>query len=170
MTRLASTVLTGILALAPSSRVDVGPRAAAESRSVLSIVISDTLHDVAVAVYDARHSVIYVNQIRLRQFEPAMQEFFMAHEHGHIELHHTRAYAMNGTAAGKRAAIMARELEADCWASQSLGRNDRRAALAAARFFAAMGPYRYDLEHPSGSQRAARILSCLPDSVSAVQP
>jgi hypothetical protein len=25
-----------------------------------------------------------------------------------------------------------------------------------------MGPYRFDREHPSGSQRAARILACLP--------
>jgi hypothetical protein len=163
MARIASTLLTGILALAPASRVDVGVHAGTPAEPVIQIVSSDTLRDVAVAVFDAIHPVIYVNEVRLRQFEPGVQQFFLAHEHGHITLHHTRSYALNGTAEGQRAAIVSRELEADCWASQTLGRENRPAVLTAARFFAAMGPYRYDREHPSGSQRAARIMACLPD-------
>ena len=164
MTRLGSTLLTAILALAPASRVDVESRPGPAAEPSVAIVSSDTLHDVAVAVYDPHNSIIFINQTRMARFEPALQQFFMAHEFGHITLRHTRAYAMNGTADGKRAEIIARELEADCWASRTLGRDNRPAALAAARFFAAMGPYRYDREHPAGSQRAARILACLPDA------
>jgi len=163
MARIGSTLLTGILALAPASRVDVGTRAGAPAEPVIQVVSTDTLRDVAVAVYDSVRPVIYVNEVRLRQFEPAMQQFFLSHEHGHIALHHTRSYALNGTAEGQRAAIVSRELEADCWASRTLGHDNRPAVLAASRFFAAMGPFRYDREHPSGSQRAARILACLPD-------
>ena len=161
-TRIASAVLAGVFALAPAGNMAVEARPAGVEPAVM-IVSSDTLRDVAVAVYDTAHPVIYVNQTRLSQFEPVMQQFFMAHERGHITLHHTRAYALNGTIDGKRAAIVARELEADCWASQTLARTNRTAAIGAARFFAQMGPFRYDHEHPSGSQRAARILACLPD-------
>lgn len=162
VTRIAGPLLAGVLALTPASNMDSEARPAGMEPAI-AVVSSDTLRDVAVAVYDSAHPVIYVNQVKLSQFEPVMQQFFMAHERGHITLHHTRAYALNGTIEGKRAAIVARELEADCWASQTLARTDRRAALGAARFFAQMGPFRYDREHPSGSQRAARILACLPE-------
>jgi hypothetical protein len=132
------------------------------------IVSADTLRDVAVAVYDSVHPTIYVNERRMQEFDPALRAFFLAHEYAHIHLHHTRSYALQASLSGRSRTIMARELEADCWAATSLGRTDLRAVLAASRFFAEMGPFRYDREHPAGSQRAARILSCLPAPDSTV--
>lgn len=152
--------ITGIMALASAS--SAGSRTNATVEPSVRIVIADTLHDVAVAVYDSVHPTIYVNERRMHQFDPALQRFFLAHENGHIRLHHTRSYALQTMAGGRNRAIMARELEADCWAANSLGRTDRPAVIAASRFFAEMGPFRFDREHPAGSQRAARILSCLP--------
>ena len=45
-----------------------------------------------------------------------------------------------------------------------LGETQPEAVDAAIRFFTRMGPFRFDAWHPSGAQRAAKILSCLPDS------
>ena len=54
------------------------------------------------------------------------------------------------------------ELEADCYATRLLAEDNRPAVEAALQFFTRMGPFRFDDLHPSGSQRAAKILSCLP--------
>jgi hypothetical protein len=40
---------------------------------------------------------------------------------------------------------------------------DPAAVEAAIRFFNRLGPFRFDAWHPSGAQRAAKILACLPD-------
>ena len=161
-------VITGILALAPASSADSHAWGAPEPE--VRIVVTDTLRDVAVAVYDARHPTIYVNQLRMQKFDPALRDFFLAHEYGHIRLHHTRSYALKGAPNGRNRAILASELEADCWAAASLGRTNRTAVLMASRFFAEMGPFRFDREHPAGSQRAATILSCLPAPEAPRQP
>lgn len=161
-------IIAGILALAPASSADSHAWAAPEAE--IRIVATDTLRDVAVAVYDAKHPTIYVNEVRMQQFEPQLREFFMAHEYGHIRLRHDRSYALKGSPNGRNRAIQARELEADCWAATTLGRTDRAAVLFAARFFAEMGPFRYDREHPAGSQRAATILACLPAAGAPRQP
>ena len=53
------------------------------------------------------------------------------------------------------------ELEADCYAARTLGES-AQPSDAALRFFTRMGPFRFDAWHPSGAQRAAKILACLP--------
>jgi hypothetical protein len=106
--------------------------------------------------------MIYLNPTRMQRFGEQLGDFFLAHEFGHIHFHHTRANALNADRQQRDALMQSRELEADCYAAATLGRSDRRAVLEAARFFGQMGPYRFDREHPSGSQRAARILACLP--------
>lgn len=169
MTRIGSTIIvTGILALAPAGGADWhawdGPQAE------IRIVTTDTLHDVAVAVYNVKHPTIFINQLRMQQFEPQLRDFFLAHEYGHIHLQHTRSYALKGAPNGRNKAILVRELEADCWAAANLGVTNRAAVLAASRFFAEMGPFRFDREHPAGSQRAATILSCLPAPAAAPRP
>jgi Zn-dependent protease with chaperone function len=169
MIRTGGTIIvTGILALAPASSMDWHAWDAPEAE--VRIVTTDTLRDVAVAVYDAAHPTIYVNELRMQQFEPPLREFFMAHEYGHIRLRHDRSYALKGVPDGRNRTIQARELEADCWAAATLGRTDRVAVLFASRFFAEMGPFRFDREHPAGSQRAATILSCLPAAEAPRQP
>jgi hypothetical protein len=53
-------------------------------------------------------------------------------------------------------------LEADCFAAASLARTNAAAVSAAVRYFSRLGPFRYDTDHPTGAQRAAKILACLP--------
>jgi hypothetical protein len=55
------------------------------------------------------------------------------------------------------------ELEADCYAARTLAGIEPAAVEAAIRFFNRLGPFRFDAWHPSGAQRAAKILACLPD-------
>ena len=114
-----------------------------------------------------RQPVIYYNPTLMQKFGPHLTAFFMAHEYGHIYYRHTRAYALTG-AGGRDSLLQLRELEADCYAATILGRTNRLAVETAARFFSHMGPYRFDAEHPSGGQRAAKILACLPPADPAV--
>jgi Zn-dependent peptidase ImmA (M78 family) len=129
----------------------------------VSIVASPALRDVAVAVYDPRHPTIYYNPTLLGSFAPELQRFFLAHEYGHLAFHHTRASALGLGLASRDSLLQARELEADCFAAAQLAAEHREAVNAAVRFFSQMGPMRFDHEHPTGAQRAARILGCLPD-------
>jgi hypothetical protein len=135
----------------------------------IAIVEADSLADVAMAVYSPEHPVIYVNPRRMQQFGPLLTEFFLAHERGHIHYQHTRSNALSAGLESRDSMIQHRELEADCYAAATLSRTDRLAVLAAARFFAEMGPYRFDREHPAGAQRAATILSCIPVDSSSVR-
>ena len=156
-------VVTAALSLVHAGSVD--PYAYPAPDTPVRVIATDTLRDVAVAVYDVRHPTIYINPARMQQFGPELSEFFMAHEYGHIRFHHTRGHALNTDRATRDALIQGRELEADCYAAATLGRTNPRTVLAAAQFFSQMGPYRFDREHPSGSQRAARILACLPTTL-----
>lgn len=163
--KVVGIVVTAGLSLVHASSVD--PHAYSEPEAPVLVIATDTLRDVAVAVYDLRHPTIYINPDRLQQFGPELSEFFLAHEFGHIRFHHTRANALNAEAPTHDKLIQGRELEADCYAAATLGRTDPPAVLAAVRFFSEMGPYHFDREHPSGSQRAARILACLPTALPA---
>jgi hypothetical protein len=122
----------------------------------------DTLHDVAVAVYDRKGSIIYYNPDYLQRLGPQLSAFFMAHEYGHISLQHTRAHALAGNRKSFNARLQEQELAADCYAAAELSGDTPSAVGAAVHFFGRMGPFRYDAAHPSGSQRAAKILSCIP--------
>ena len=130
----------------------------------------DTLRDVAVAVYDPKGSIIYYNPDYLQSLGPQLSAFFMTHEYGHLALHHTRGHALAGKRKAFNAKLQEQELAADCYAAAKLGRDNAPAIEAAVHFFTRMGPFRYDVAHPSGSQRAAKILSCAPRLDQAAVP
>lgn len=127
----------------------------------------DNLRDVAVAVYDDVAPVIYYNPTLMQRVGPLLSAFFFAHEDGHIAFRHTRSYALLAGVRGQTALLQARELEADCYAARQLATENPAAVRAAIRFFGQMGPFRLDQAHPTGAQRAARVLSCLPEAADA---
>jgi hypothetical protein len=121
---------------------------------------SDTLRDVALVLFEHGRPIIYYNPILINRVGPQLGAFFFAHEYGHIHGGHTGGALMHD---GELTAVRQRqELEADCYAAALLAEYDREAVDAALRFFTRLGPLRFDTYHPTGSQRAARILSCLP--------
>jgi hypothetical protein len=133
-------------------------------------IMLDTLRDVAVAVYDPKGSVIYYNPDYLQRLGPQLSAFFMTHEYGHLALHHTRGHALAGQRQSFNARLQQQELAADCYAAAKLAGKNPSAVEAAVHFFTRMGPFRYDAAHPSGSQRAAKILSCLPSTEKTAPP
>jgi len=127
---------------------------------------NDSLKDVAVAIYAPWRGVIYYNPTRQRQLGPDLSAFFLAHEFGHLYYHHTRANAMAGVGnTSPDSLLQARELEADCYATIRLAASHRPAVSAAVRFFTRMGAFRYGADHPTGGERAAKILACIPTEV-----
>ncbi len=126
-------------------------------------IATDTLHDLAVAAFENGRPVIYYNPVLMQRVGPELETYFFAHEYGHIHYGHTGSALTAGE--GDLGALRVRqELEADCYATRSLADTDHQAVDAALRFFTRMGPFRFDAWHPSGAQRAAKILSCLPES------
>jgi hypothetical protein len=158
MTRRAELILAVAAALAGGR---VAPAAAAQRLVDVRQVATDTLHDVAVAAYERGRPVIYFNPILMQRVGPELADFFFAHEYGHIAYGHA-----GGALAEPRDELsnlrQRQELEADCYATKILAEHDRPAVDAAIQFFSRMGPFRFDDLHPSGSQRAAKILACLP--------
>jgi hypothetical protein len=129
-------------------------------------IATDTLHDVALATFENGRPVIYYNPVLLQRFGPRLTAFFFAHEYGHVRYGHTGAALAAGE--GDLTALRQRqELEADCYAARTLSESEPETIGAALRFFTRMGPFRFDAWHPSGSQRAAKILACLPSTFSS---
>jgi hypothetical protein len=126
-------------------------------------IASDTIDDLAIADVDSPLPVIYYNPRMTRRFGPQLTEFFLAHEYGHIHLRHTRQGLDQFADEVRDSILRSQELDADCYAARRAGTNARAATEAALRFFTRLGPFRFDGEHPTGSQRAARILECMPD-------
>jgi hypothetical protein len=157
---MRTTALTYLIAAALTAAG--GERAAAAQRLVdVQPVASDTLTDVAVTVYERGRPLIYYNPTLMQRLGPHLADFFIAHEYGHV------AYGHGGGALSQprddiSSLRQRQELEADCYATRLLAQNNRAAVEAALRFFTRMGPFRFDDLHPSGSQRAAKILACLP--------
>jgi hypothetical protein len=88
-------------------------------------------------------------------------DFFFAHEYGHIRYGHAGAALADPH--GELSALRQRqELEADCYAVGQLATTNPAAVDAALQFFTRLGPLGFDALHPSGSQRAAKILACMP--------
>jgi hypothetical protein len=158
MHRVLRVALTACAALVGAGR----PMPVAEAPQPVAEIADASLRDVAVAVYDPVHPVIYYNPDLLQRFSPELRAFFMAHERAHIALRHTRAGALRGQPGTGDQALQAKELEADCQAARELGPARRNVSLAAVRFFTRLGNNRFDSEHPTGAQRAARILACMP--------
>lgn len=125
-------------------------------------VESDSIRDIAVAAVDASPPAVYYNPAMANRYGPLLTRFFLAHEYGHIYHHHTRAGLSDLPDSTRDGIFRAQELEADCYAAALPGDEARSATEAALRFFARLGPFRFDNEHPTGAQRAARLLMCLP--------
>lgn len=122
-------------------------------------IAADTLTDVAIAAVDLPEPAIYYNPQLMQRYGPLVGQFFLIHEYGHIAFHHSRRGLPES---GRDSVLRQQELEADCYAATWLGARHRAAAEAAVRFFARLGPFSFDAVHPTGAQRVARILSCLP--------
>jgi hypothetical protein len=122
----------------------------------------EDLADVAVAVVDRPDPVIYYNPARFQRYGPELSIFFLAHEYGHIALHHTRTGLDSLSDAGRDAALRGQELDADCYAAIAIGQEHRPAIEAAIRFFTRLGPFRFDAFHPTGTERVQRLTTCLP--------
>ncbi len=157
-------MLTGVLLLGR------GPQLPEPNTGLPGMVLEvacDSLQDVAVAVYSPWRGIIYYNPALQRRLGPDLTAFFRAHEFGHLYFHHTRANAMAGTGASSADRLLqGRELEADCYATRRLAASHRAAVDAALRFFSRMGGFRFDTQHPTGAERAVRILACLPTPAS----
>ena len=153
-----SGIVTAVAVLVLSGR----PEGAQALQRLIDVrqVPSDTLRDVALVTLERGRPVIYYNPELLNRVGPHLSTFFFAHEYGHIHYGHTGGALIQD---GELSAVRQRqELEADCYAAALLGESDRPSVDAALRFFTRLGPLRFDTYHPTGSQRAARILSCLP--------
>jgi hypothetical protein len=126
-------------------------------------VANDSLPDVAMATVGRPDPVIYYNPRLMNRYGPLLGEFFLAHEYGHLFHHHSRTRSAGASDNEFAAALRDQELDADCFAAQQLGRRHREAIESAIRFFTRLGPFRFDAVHPTGAQRAGRLLECLPD-------
>lgn len=138
--------------------------AGAQERATVTevpVIPDDTLHDVALTRLENGHPVIYVNPVLMQRFGALLSAFFLAHEHGHVAAGHVGG-AFRDPLDDRPERRIRLELEADCYAAQALGRGRPEVVDAAVRFFTRQGPFRYDRQHPTGSQRAARILACAP--------
>jgi hypothetical protein len=149
-------VLVARGALAPG-RV-VGQARFAEVRRIAT----DTLRDVAITRIDGGQATIYYNPVLIERLGPQLGDFVLAHEEGHVHFGHAGG-AMLTSQPDFAQLRQQQELEADCWAAGELGSASPDAVRAAIRFFTELGPVRFDRVHPTGEQRAARILACLPD-------
>lgn len=125
-------------------------------------IATDTIDDIAIATVDLPQPAIYYNPYRARRYGPQLTEFFLAHEYGHIALHHTRTGLSVLPDEARDSALQVQELEADCYSARRSDPRARAASEAAIRFFTRLGPFRFDQVHPTGSQRAARIMECMP--------
>lgn len=125
-------------------------------------VSSDTIRDVALVTVVQGRPTIYYNPVLLARVGPELATFFITHEYGHIHHGHSGgALVHDGPLSDLR---QRQELEADCYAAAHLAESEPAVVDAALEFFLRMGGRRFDAYHPTGSQRAARILSCLPDA------
>lgn len=150
------------------------PAGAEQARAVQRLIdvrqiATDTLRDVALAAFENGRPVIYYNPVLLQRFGPNLTTFFFAHEYGHIRYGHTGAALLAGES-DPSAVRQRQELEADCYAARTLAESDPEAVGAAIRFFTRLGPLRFDAWHPTGSQRVAKVLACLPDTHATRNP
>ncbi|MEO8200478.1 MAG: hypothetical protein ABI679_08170 [Gemmatimonadota bacterium] len=125
-------------------------------------IADSSLRDVAVAVADPLDPVIYYNPRLMERFGPNLSAFVLAHEYGHIRFGHRRIPAR---IADRASMMRSFELEADCYAARVLEQVKPSATAVAIEFFRKMGEFRYDDEHPTGSERAARIDACRHDPI-----
>lgn len=157
-------IRTGTFVLLAAIVATTLPRTAGAAQRLIDArqVASDTLRDVAVTVFVHDRAIIYYNPTLLQTVGPALSEFFIAHEYGHVRYGESGA-ALTAAGADWGALRQRQELEADCYAARALAERNPEAVQSAVAFFRRMGPFRFDNLHPSGAQRAAKILACLPE-------
>jgi hypothetical protein len=124
-------------------------------------VPDSNLRDVAVAVADPSHPVIYYNPRLMERFGPSLSAFVLAHEYGHIRFGHRRIPAGRHVNFDRDSVLRGFELEADCYAARVLVRVKPADLRVAIEFFRKMGDFRYDTEHPTGFERAREIEACM---------
>jgi hypothetical protein len=151
--------LSGLFMVAAFSSVE-----AQELRLIPGVaeVASEKINDIAVAEVDRPDPIIFYKPSLFRRYGPLLSRFFLAHEYGHIARQHSRLKLTALQPYARDSALRVQELEADCYAAALTGDDARNASEAAVRFFSRLGPFRFDTEHPTGAQRAAQILECLP--------
>lgn len=135
------------------------PFVAAQGREVartVEHVVDFSLADAAIAVADPYRPVIYYNPAILGRAGLEMTRFILAHEDAHIELAHLRV--ADGVVDAAR--LRGLELDADCLAARWLSVDQPAAVAAAAAYFLRQGATRTDEFHPSGVERADRIVAC----------
>ncbi len=128
------------------------------SRNIRTIP-RDTLADLAIAMADPYDPVIYYNPRLMERYGPEISAFVLAHEEAHIRLAHRRP---GGGLRGEflEELLQGWELDADCAAAIELSRTRPAALLAAISLFRRLGAWRMDLEHPTGTIRATRLVAC----------
>jgi hypothetical protein len=145
------------------------PLAGAQRLVDVREVATDTLRDVAIVTYERGRPVIYYNPVLMQRVGPNLADFFMAHEYGHVAHGDAgAALTLGGTDVG--AIRQRQELAADCYATVALAERNGTAVAAALQFFTRLGPFRFDNLHPTGAQRAAKILACIPPGVDLPRP
>lgn len=166
----------GVLVLLPLPAAERAPAqtpTTAPAQADILYVASDTLHDVALTRVEAGRPVIYYNPTLLARLGPELTRYFLMHERGHAAFGHTNSSALAGPMLTGTSHRLRQELEADCWAVERLARaGDLGAIEGALEFFLQLGNRRHDLLHPTGSQRATKILSCVPElaTITATAP
>lgn len=154
-----SLSLTGLFMVAAVSTVE------AQGLNLIPGVVevpSERISDVAVAVVDLPDSVIYYSPSRIQAYGALLSRFMIAHEYGHFARGHSRLKLAALQAYQRDSVLRLQELEADCYAASLPGNDARAATEMAIRFFTRLGPFTFDSEHPTGAQRVAQILECLP--------
>ncbi len=160
------------LLLMPLPAGELVTASAQEARGDTAIreVASDTLHDVALVREEGGRPVIYYNPVLLDRLGADLTRYFMMHERGHVAFGHTGS-ALAGPNFSGNSLRLRQELEADCWATtELLERGDTAAVEAATEFFLQLGKRRHDALHPTGAQRAAKILACTPPDAPTSNP
>lgn len=132
-------------------------------------VPDSNLRDVAVAVADPERPVIYYNPRLMERFGPSLSAFVLAHEYGHIRFGHRRIPAGRRVDFDRDSLLRNFELQADCYAARVLARVKPADLRVAIEFFRKMGDFRYDMEHPTGFERASQIESCMVNDSSSQQ-
>jgi Zn-dependent protease with chaperone function len=120
------------------------------------------LPDAAVAIYDSANPRILYNPSLLAQVGPALSAFLLAHEQGHLALHHARlrGFGLNASPIPV-STLRSYEFAADCYAVRLLHRTRPDAVVAAIRFFQHRTTLATDAEHPPMGERADSLLACL---------
>lgn len=154
------TRIVTAIALLVGSALAPAPAHAAQRLMDVREVPSDTIRDVALVTLVQGRPTIYYNPVLLQRVGPELSSFFLTHEYGHIHYGHSGGALVHDGEIGE--IRVRQELEADCYAATHLAESEPEAVDAALEFFLRMGPHRFDTFHPTGSQRAARILSCMP--------